>query len=90
MRKTGGREDSVKSRGGSREPDRVSVEIMIVSSGATTPKRGAFILLEGVDRCGKVSCGFHRASFGTPSSEPLRLWRVGVVGVISRCRYLTF
>ena len=28
---------------------------MITPNSATTPKRGAFILLEGVDRCGKTT-----------------------------------
>jgi hypothetical protein len=33
----------------------ISITMIISNGGASTPKRGAFILLEGVDRCGKTT-----------------------------------
>lgn len=46
---------------------------MITSTGTSSPRRGAFILLEGVDRCGKVSWWFCRlARQGVGVGAPLR------------------
>jgi dTMP kinase len=33
----------------------ITVTMITSNGGASTPKRGAFILLEGVDRCGKTT-----------------------------------
>ena len=64
-----GRDDRRESK--QEEVGRYCSVDMITSSGASSPKRGAFILLEGVDRCGKVSWWFCRQAYGIPLRTPL-------------------